>query len=167
MLGKLLGMFVLMLTNFLAALYLETRLAANSGAEFIVIILGIILAIGVLYGLFARTNWSWPLSTIFFSASLGNLSLLYYYGNRAGILVLLIYLAAVFFGFIGLMISLLSIGSRAESAEAADSVKPYHEEREEIPPGTSYVWPKAKRAKKAKKSRKAAGRKRAGKRRKR
>jgi hypothetical protein len=75
--------------------------------------------------------------------------------------VLLVYLVGVFFGFIGLMISLLSIGGREEGAEAADTVQPYHEEREEIPSGTSNVWPKTKAAKKskAKKARKSAKRK--------
>ena len=161
MFAKLLGMIVLMLANFLAAMYLETRLAACCGAESIAMIVGIVIFAAVILGLFVDAKWSWPLSTIFFSASLGNLSLLYYFGNRAGILVLLIYLAGVFFGFIGLMISALSVGSSEPNAteQSAGQVEPYSDK---IPAGTSYVWPKAKKAKKVKKAgtkRKSANRK--------
>ena len=153
MFAKLLGMIVLMLTNFLAAMYLETRLAAGSGAESVAMLVGVVLFAAVILGLFVDAKWSWPLSTIFFSASLGNLSLLYYFGNRAGLLVLLIYLVGVFFGFIGLMISALSVGSRepdaAEQSTGHEQVEPY---ADKVPAGTSYVWPKEKTAKKAKKS---------------
>jgi len=149
MLAKLLGMIVLMLTNFLAAMYLETRLAFNSGAESIAMIVGIVIFAAVLLGLFVEAKWSWPLSTIFFSASLGNLSLLYYFGNRAGILVLLIYLAGIFFGFIGLMISSLSVGSSEPDAAAEPQVEAYSDK---VPAGTSYVWPKAKKSRAKRKS---------------
>ncbi len=159
MFAKLLGMIVLMLTNFLAAMYLETRLVVGSGAESIAMIVGIVIFAAVLLGLFVDAKWSWPLSTIFFSASLGNLSLLYYFGNRAGILVLLIYLAGIFFGFIGLMISALSVGSREPDAAAEQStgqVEPYPDK---APAGTSYVWPKAKKARKSRTKRKSSKRK--------
>jgi hypothetical protein len=161
MFAKLLGMIVLMLTNFLAAMYLETRLAANSGAESIAMIIGIVIFAAVILGLFVDATWSWPLSTIFFSASLGNISLLYYFGDKAGILVLLVYLAAVFFGFIGLMISALSVGS-SEPETAAEQpggqVEPYSDSAR-VPAGTSYVWPKEKKAKKSKAKRKSGKRK--------
>ncbi|MEM4327579.1 MAG: hypothetical protein QXV29_01330 [Candidatus Woesearchaeota archaeon] len=127
---KLSGMLILILLNFLGTLILEKELSSNT-SEPIIIVLGIILAVILLYGFVSNARWRWQLFTIFFAGSLANVTWLYFKAGEG----FLPFIGTVFFAWLGLMISIISI----PSAGTENVVEPVYEEASQ--PETAYTPP--------------------------
>ena len=52
---------------------LETNMTTAFSAELVIILIGIILTAGVLFGLWMEAPWAFPLSTLLFAAALANM----------------------------------------------------------------------------------------------
>lgn len=70
-------MVLIVFLSLWGALYLEADLAQYFVAELFIILLFIIAAVGVLYGLAAGKEWAWPSTSLFFLASLANCIFIY------------------------------------------------------------------------------------------
>lgn len=64
------------------ALYLEADLSQYFVAELFIILLFIIAAVGIFYGLAADKEWAWPSISLFFLASLINCIFIYAYAGN-------------------------------------------------------------------------------------
>lgn len=55
------------------ALFLETKMATGHAAELVLVLVGIILSSGVLFGMWTGAEWTYNLALLIFAASLANL----------------------------------------------------------------------------------------------
>ncbi|MEM4263443.1 MAG: hypothetical protein QW666_00925 [Candidatus Woesearchaeota archaeon] len=124
---RLIIVLVLLLLNFIGAIFLETRMTQYFHLELVLMILGFILMAGILLGLVFEARWAWPLSTIFFAASLANAVFLYF-----NVKSFLVFSGLLFFNLIGLVLSVVSIKEEDDfSEETADSTPAEVVENEE------------------------------------
>lgn len=115
---RLIIVMVLLLFNFLGALFLEARMASYYTLELVLVVLGLIIAAGILLGLLFEARWTWPLSTIFFAASLANAVFLYF-----NVRSFLVFSGLLFFNLLGLVLSVISIKEDDDfSAETTDAL---------------------------------------------
>ena len=137
---RLITISILLLLNFLAAIYLETKMHNNFGLEIFLIILGVIVSLVVIFGMSFGTRWAWPLATILFSASLANAVFLY-----LSVKGFLVFSGMLFVCLLGLLISVVSIREDDDfMSETSDlPVETYEEEPEIV-----YDAKKAKKKKK-------------------
>lgn len=70
---KIFVMVILLGLSLLTALTLESHMKAGYSAELVLIVIGIILTAGILFGLWIDEPWTYPLTTLIFAASLANL----------------------------------------------------------------------------------------------
>ena len=73
---------------FVGTLYVETTLKAHVQGELVVIVLGLFLAIILLYGELRNRKWTWGFSSIFHSLALANLAALFILTNSYGVALL-------------------------------------------------------------------------------
>jgi len=73
---------------FVGTLYVETTLRAHVQGELVVIVLGLFLAIILLYGELRNRKWTWGFSSIFHSLALANLAALFILTNSYGVALL-------------------------------------------------------------------------------
>jgi len=64
---------ILLGLSLFSALLLESRMQTHYILELVLIVIGIILTFGILFGLWIDEPWAFPLSTILFSASVVNI----------------------------------------------------------------------------------------------
>ena len=115
---RLIIVMVLLLFDFLGALFLEARMANYYTLELVLVVLGLIIAAGILLGLLFEARWAWPLSTIFFAASLANAVFLYF-----NVRSFLVFSGLLFFNLLGLVLSVISIKEDDDfSAETTDAL---------------------------------------------
>ena len=115
---RLIIVLVLLLFNFIGALFLETRMTQYFSLELVLMILGFIVMAGILLGLVFEARWAWPLSTIFFAASLANAVFLYF-----NVRSFLVFSGLLFFNLLGLVLSVISIKEEDDfSAETTDAL---------------------------------------------
>ena len=138
---RLLIILILLLLNFLAAIYLETRMANNYALELFLIVLGLIIAAIMLIGIIFDTKWAWALTTIFFAASLANAVFLY-----ISVRSFLVFAGLLFVNLLGLLVAVVSIREDADfMAETSHFPLDTYEEEPEV------VYRTRKKAKKKKK----------------
>jgi len=70
---KFFATIVLLGLSLLTALVLETQLNVGFIGELVLILIGVILAAGVLCGLWIEAEWAYPVATVIFAASMANL----------------------------------------------------------------------------------------------
>ena len=75
-------MVIIAFLSLWGALYLEADLTQYFVAELFIILLFIIAAVGVFYGLAAGREWAWPSSSLFFLASLANCIFIYSFAGN-------------------------------------------------------------------------------------
>lgn len=115
---RLIIVMVLLLFSFIGALFLEARMANYFTLELVLVVLGLIIAAGMLLGLLFEARWAWPLSTIFFAASLANAVFLYF-----NVRSFLVFSGLLFFNLLGLVLSVISIKEDDDfSAETTDAL---------------------------------------------
>lgn len=115
---RLIIVLALLLLNFVGALFLETRMAQYYNLELVLMIIGLIVMAGILLGLVFEARWAWPLSTIFFAASLAN-SVFLYFNVRS----FLVFSGLLLFNLLGLVLSVVSIKEEDDfSEETTDSM---------------------------------------------
>lgn len=78
---------LVMFMSFLGTIYLEPSLSSFHFAELFVIIIGLVFAFLVLYGIATGKRWAWPAALIFFSLALINTSLIWAYYRLSTALV--------------------------------------------------------------------------------
>ncbi len=102
--ARLITILAVLVLNFSAAIFLQTKLQAYSNLELAFIILGIIVGIVVLASIGASARWAWPVTTLFFSASMANLLFLFLATDA-----IVTFLGATLVNLVGMMIAVLSI----------------------------------------------------------
>ena len=145
--ARTIAILLLIFFNFLGAIFLETKLKTNFTLELVLIVIGLIIAFGVILGLGLELKWGWPLAAIMFSLYLANTVFLY-----CNIKAFLTFGLLLFCNTIGLLISVVSIQEEDDFVEESYPVEKYGFDEE--PHSVAYdVKPKAtkKSAKKKKK----------------
>jgi hypothetical protein len=146
-LARTIAILLLIFLNFLGVLFLETKLKTNFTLELVFIVIGLIIAFGVILGLGLKLKWGWPLAAIMFSLYLANTVFLYW-----NIKAFLTFGLLLFFNTIGLLIAVVSIQEDDDFVEESYPVETY--DFDEEPHSIAYdVKPKAtkKQSKKKKK----------------
>jgi hypothetical protein len=95
---------MIMFLSFLGTVYLEPALKNFHMVELLVIIVGLIFAFLVLYGIATGKRWAWPAATIFFSLALINTSLIWAYHTLSAALI-----GTYFFEIIGLLLAFANL----------------------------------------------------------
>ena len=80
---------------FVGTLYVETTLRAHVQGELVVIVLGLFLAIILLYGELRNRKWTWGFSSIFHSLALANLAALFILTNTYGVALLTMFITLI------------------------------------------------------------------------
>ncbi len=120
--GRLIATLILLVLNIAAAIFLQTKLIDYYTLEAVFIILLIIIGVILLVGIGVKAGWIWPVTTLYFSASLANLLFLFLSTNA-----IITFILAVFVNLVGMMIAVLSITKSVES-EGATPVETYNVE---------------------------------------
>ena len=141
-LGRTIALIIFLVLNFILAILLESKMTANYTLELVIIVIGILLSIAVLLGMSFEARWSWPVSTILFSAFLANAIFLYIASNE-----FVAFTGLVLVNTLGLLTSVLSIGDYDDFVDE-DALETYHEEHNVQ---VEYKAPKKKTKKKSKK----------------
>ena len=123
--ARLIVILAVLVLNFAAAIFLQTKLQTYTNLELAFIILGIIVGIVVLASIGTSAKWAWPVTTLFFSASMANLLFLFLATDAV-----VIFLAATLVNLIGMMIAVLSI-TREIPMEQPTPVETYEVEKTE------------------------------------
>ena len=71
--SKLFVITILLGLSLFTALLLESRMTTGFIVELVLILIGIILTAGIVFGLWIEEPWTYPLTIIIFAASLANL----------------------------------------------------------------------------------------------
>lgn len=95
---------LVMFLSFLGTIYLEPSLTKFHFVELLIIIVGMIFAFLVLYGIARGKRWAWPAATIFFSLALINTSLIWAYYTLSTALV-----GTYFFQIIGWLLAIANL----------------------------------------------------------
>ncbi|MBW2985970.1 hypothetical protein KY333_01235 [Candidatus Woesearchaeota archaeon] len=111
---------LLIFLNFLGAMFIETKLQTNFTLELVFIVVGLILAFGVIIGIGLNLKWAWPMATIMFALFLANAVFLYV--NQKAFLT---FVLMMFFNTIGLLISVVSIEEEDDFTEEQHPVETY------------------------------------------
>lgn len=122
--ARLIVILAVLVLNFAAAIFLQTKLQAYTSLELAFIILGIIVGIVVLVSIGTNARWAWPVTTLFFSASMANLLFLFLATDA-----IVTFLAATLVNLLGMMIAVLSI-TREIPMEEPTPVETYEVEKE-------------------------------------
>jgi hypothetical protein len=139
---------LLIFLNFLGAMFIETKLQTSFTLELMFIVVGLILAFGVIIGIGLNLRWAWPMATIMFALFLANAVFLYI-NQRA----FLTFVLMMFFNTIGLLISVVSIEEEDDFTEEQQPVETY--DFDEKPHSMVYdVSASVKKKKKSKKKKK-------------
>lgn len=69
---------ILLGLSLLTALMLESRMTHYFALELVLILIGIILMTGIIFGFWIEEPWAYPLTTILFAAALVNLAWLFF-----------------------------------------------------------------------------------------
>jgi len=64
---------ILLGLSLFTGLVLETRMGTGHAIQLVIILIGIILTAGIIFGLWIDAPWAYPLSTLVFALSLANL----------------------------------------------------------------------------------------------
>ena len=118
--ARTIAIILLIFLNFLGAIFLETKLKTNFTLELVFIVIGLIIAFGVILGLGMNLKWAWPLTTIMFSLYLANTVFLYL--NQKAVITFGLML---FFNTIGLLISVISISEDDDFTEEDAPLETY------------------------------------------
>ena len=124
--ARTVAVIILLSLNFLGAIFLETKLKTNFTLELVFIVIGLIIAFGVILGLGLELKWAWPLSTIMFSLYLANTVFLYM--NQKAFMTFGLML---FFNTIGLLVSVISIGEDDDFTEEDYPLETYDFDKDE------------------------------------
>ena len=108
--GRLIAILILLILNLMAAIFLQTKLANYFNLELIFVILLIIIGIILLIGIGLNARWVWPITTLYFAASMANLLFLFLSTDA-----IITFLGGIFVNLIGMMIAILSITRGVES----------------------------------------------------
>lgn len=138
---------LLIFLNFLGAMFIETKLKTNFTLELVFIVIGLIIAFGVIIGIGMNLNWAWPMSTIMFSLFLANAVFLYL--NQKAFLT---FALMMFFNTVGLLIAVISIEEEDDFTEENYPLETYDFDDE--PHSIVYETEKAETSTKTKKTKK-------------
>ncbi len=64
---------ILLALSLLTALLFETKMSIGNAFELLAIVVGIIIAFGILFSLWIEAEWAYPLAILFFAAATANL----------------------------------------------------------------------------------------------
>jgi hypothetical protein len=145
--GKLLTTLVILVLNFVLAIFVETKLKAFFTLELVFVVLGMLLALILLFGIATGSRWAWPFGTIFFSLSLANAVFLFWNSGAWLSFVLLL-----LFNVFGLLMAVLSIGEREDEGLEMPQ-EPLQTYEEEASKQVSYAAPRVKTGAKKRKRR--------------
>ena len=118
--ARTITIIVLLFINFLGAIFIETKLTNYYMPELAFIVIGLILAMGVILGLGLELKWGWQISTIAFSLYLANTVFLYVASKQ-----FLVFAIMLFFNTIGLLISVISIQEKDDFTEEEAPLETY------------------------------------------
>jgi len=141
---------LLIFLNFLGAMFIETKLQTNFTLELVFIVVGLILAFGVIIGIGLNLRWAWPMATIMFALFLANAVFLYL--NQHAFLT---FALMMFFNTIGLLISVVSIEEEDDFTEENYPIETYDFDEEPH----SFVYDVKAETKKAPKKKKKKSKK--------
>ncbi len=109
---KSLATIILLGISLLTALLLESSMTGGYAAQLAMIIVGIILTTGVIFGLWIEAEWSYPLGLIIFAAALANLLWLFKLTNNQ-----LTFVFGILVNVAGLVMCLVSLKEIPEWAQ--------------------------------------------------
>lgn len=141
---KFITIVLLLMMNFAGAMFLETRMQSSYTLELVFILIGLMLAAGLLLGMIFDAGWAWPFGAIFFAASLANAVFLYF-----NVRSFLVFSGLLFFNLLGLVISVISIKEEDFSSETTDAIpEEVHSEKYSEPEPTVEYKEEPKKKKK-------------------
>ncbi|MBI4450485.1 hypothetical protein HY642_00795 [Candidatus Woesearchaeota archaeon] len=94
---------VVMIVSLVGTLWLEMTLVRGYKFEMFVMLVGLALGALLLYGIAENRKWAWPMATVYFSAALANLAMVFYSTRRH----VLAFGITAFFAAMGIVNSLL------------------------------------------------------------
>jgi len=107
--AKVFTTVILLGLSLFTALLLESRMGAGFIGELVAVLIGVILSLGLLFGLWTDADWTYSLATVIFAAALGNLLFLFV-STKA----FLVFAFGLIVNIAGLVICLVSVTDHLE-----------------------------------------------------